>query len=559
MPMQPDRSADGSLSVVGIADLAGIIAQCRIDIHQQGLTDDNRHRTLYQSRLSGWEAVPLWAEHWVAGDRQGIDLYLSEGEMQCAQQRFTQPQRQGRAHLLVASAPASHKLVVSRERCTLGSLLNHPKGLWALNARLDKRCVAPYSAADVAGLDHAQARQIWCWDNGDNPPTTLICLPMANLSDAPTDPFTLWLPTAWGALHGSWYGQLHLHSGQVLVVCDHHGRYGLIRLTQLATTPPRVIGHWLQPCSWQWLAEAGSCGAQVIEAARTVEPDARGELVCDLLDLADGRLINPPGVKGLLGTSGYSGTGYNGSLVVNEAGHGPHPRVLGLLSRQGELLRGQPAAQGGAPRLPWQVGDLHWLETARESEGLRAVRAAESGQWGYIDSTGTLVIAPCYGAAGEFSDGTAVVQPADGKQLGLIDKAGRWLLPPVWQGLWHQGRNLLVALTGDGQWGAIDSQGRERVAFAPTAEWLRLPSLIALRADGAAEPDIGDQQLQLAMREAIDSYWQQQVGERVCAAVHAAQQSGETLGAIAGLLDGDSRERDLRRWGLWGLQPSFRT
>ena len=71
------------------------------------------------------------------------------------------------------------------------------------------------------------------------------------------------------------------------------------------------------------------------------------------------------------------------------------------------------------------------------SEGLAAVRIGE--RWGYIDTTGAVVIEPQfwytadpgYGASG-FSEGLALVFV--GRKGGFIDTTGAWVLEPQWQG-----------------------------------------------------------------------------------------------------------------------------
>ena len=58
----------GALSVLGIAELARLVKQCRIDIHREGVKEEGAQVGLFKQRLADWLAVPVWVRHWVAGD-----------------------------------------------------------------------------------------------------------------------------------------------------------------------------------------------------------------------------------------------------------------------------------------------------------------------------------------------------------------------------------------------------------------------------------------------------------------------------------------------------------
>ena len=66
------------------------------------------------------------------------------------------------------------------------------------------------------------------------------------------------------------------------------------------------------------------------------------------------------------------------------------------------------------------------------SEGLAAVKRA--GKWGYIDSTGNLVIDIKYKDAGKFSEGLAVIK-VDYK-CGFIDRNGNVVIEPQFDVAW---------------------------------------------------------------------------------------------------------------------------
>jgi len=90
------------------------------------------------------------------------------------------------------------------------------------------------------------------------------------------------------------------------------------------------------------------------------------------------------------------------------------------------------------------------------SEGLAAVRVgdADSGRWGYVDTTGHMVIPPQFTWACPFSEGRAAVTVGDlfeGKQ-GYINRAGEMVVEPQFDtaGLFIGGRAKVFKQEGDG-------------------------------------------------------------------------------------------------------------
>jgi hypothetical protein len=342
----------------------------------------------------------------------------------------------------------------------------------------------------------------------------------------------------------------------VLVVFDETGQYGLIRLQQIKEEPVHVVGQWLQPCSWQWLS-GGESSSRVIEVAQQVSPDIRGELVCDLMDAREWQRINPVGTKGLMGTSHYSGTNFDGCLVVNEAGYGAYPRVLGRMTRQGVFKCGQATPDGYFEPVPWGVNDLRWLEIGNESEHMSIVRAPDSGLWGYLDRYEAIAIEPQYDDAWSFNYGTAKVRPVGNPCVGLIDKAGQWVLPPTWKNLWRWSREVVVAESMEGNWGAIDVQGRVIVPFAPYATWLQHPEVCERLADyqiGRSWTNDPAEERRRTIIEVIATIWKRELREHIRIAVQSSLNRGSSLAGLEGLFDGDTSERDLRESGVWGLK-----
>lgn len=89
------------------------------------------------------------------------------------------------------------------------------------------------------------------------------------------------------------------------------------------------------------------------------------------------------------------------------------------------------------------------------SEGLAAV--SKGGKWGYIDTTGKIVIAPQFDAPGIFLDGLA--QFKVGKKWGYIGKSGNIVINPIYDGteLFTEG---LAAVKVNDKYGFIDKTGR---------------------------------------------------------------------------------------------------
>ena len=88
----------------------------------------------------------------------------------------------------------------------------------------------------------------------------------------------------------------------------------------------------------------------------------------------------------------------------------------------------------------------------------------QDGQWGYIDSTGAMAVAPQFDEAEPFSDGWARVKV--GEAFKFIDSAGEVVLEPeaVYVGSFSDGR-AVVRLEENGKLGYIDKRGE--VVIAP--------------------------------------------------------------------------------------------
>lgn len=537
--------ARNALSPIEIAALANIVA------NHSAYADDSSEDELrrFRAQLAAWYSAPLWVRKRTLPVGERIEVFFSDGEKSCVESRFERPRREGSGHVL---SPLKHEMPMWRyERTTLADLISTRSGIQALYRRLDEDCVAPYGEQDSVMAEFKKGslafQTVWAWENDVTKPTALLCVPMPDVPNGPQGEFPVLMPAAWGSLRSRRFGGLYTHHGQTMVVSNAQGLGGVIRLRELSETPVCVVGEWLQSCSWPYLAGGRSTSSNFLEASATTLPDARGELVCDLIDPLDGHRLNPPGVKGLLGATDYDGT-----FVVNENGCGPYPRLLGKLDIQGQLYCGQPMNDRELTRVEWGMDDLRWLEIGCCREGLTAVRSPENGLWGFVDRAGALVIAPQFADVWAFDDGRAPAKPAGEPFWGLIDHSGEWLLPPKWRDLEPWEKDLIVLEDADHRWGAVDSRGSVIVDFKSQAEWRLSPVTAQLLSEYEAGKACADNE-QGMLREVviggIRKIAKEQSRNRMREALRACKAS---LAGLEGIFNADTSERDLREAGVWG-------
>lgn len=82
----------------------------------------------------------------------------------------------------------------------------------------------------------------------------------------------------------------------------------------------------------------------------------------------------------------------------------------------------------------------------------------QNGKWGYIDSSGKIVIKPQFVWAEEFSDGRAAFENEDGKH-GYIDESGAIVIEPKFDN-WTNFSEGLAAVSIDFAYGYIDKTGK---------------------------------------------------------------------------------------------------
>ena len=84
------------------------------------------------------------------------------------------------------------------------------------------------------------------------------------------------------------------------------------------------------------------------------------------------------------------------------------------------------------------------------SEGLVLTKDGTTGKFGYMDTTGTVVIAPRFDQASPFNDGRAKVITS-GKQ-GVIDRAGSWVFPALFDEVERDGDLYIFSENGKRGW-----------------------------------------------------------------------------------------------------------
>lgn len=82
----------------------------------------------------------------------------------------------------------------------------------------------------------------------------------------------------------------------------------------------------------------------------------------------------------------------------------------------------------------------------------------QEGKWGYIDSTGKVVVKPQFAWAEEFSEGLAAFENEDGKH-GYVDETGKIVIEPKFDN-WTEFSEGLAAVSVDFEWGYIDKTGQ---------------------------------------------------------------------------------------------------
>jgi hypothetical protein len=112
-----------------------------------------------------------------------------------------------------------------------------------------------------------------------------------------------------------------------------------------------------------------------------------------------------------------------------------------------------------AIRLIFIIVAVYAFAVAQSNQSAPRLRPIQQdGKWGYIDSTGKIVVKPRFAWAEEFSEGLAAFENEDGKH-GYIDDTGRIVIDPKFDN-WTEFSEGLAAVSIDFEWGYIDKTGK---------------------------------------------------------------------------------------------------
>ncbi|MDP1613790.1 MAG: WG repeat-containing protein [Sulfuritalea sp.] len=511
--------------------------------------------------LADWTDVTLWVVEYQNAPGKISRVLVGEAEYRICEHEMRAPDRHPwtlkRQPLSKSSAdPAPARA------CRLGDVLQSRHGIDALIFRLDKHCVAPYEAIDIPPLAEAQRnRKLWSWDNQESRPIALAWPDLSGFQNEGSNLSPVLIPRAWGALStfSRGFGPLRFHGEHSLIVVDDRGLSGVVQL--LTLNDPLlgdVVGYWWQACSWPYL-HSGAANSLLLEAARHLEPDTRGEVVCDLILATTGERINPPGVKVLAGTLDCAGR----CVAINEISENISPdgasTRVDRLDPMGRLCYAQAEEN---PAAPWTAADLRWAWLHEHSEGYAAVKCLHTGLWGFINKSGAVVIAPQFAWVSAFSQDTVGASPPEAPHLmGLVDTQGNWQIPPQWKSIDRQTRRQFIVQTEDDQWGAVTEKGALTIALRPRADWLQEPEIVTVLAHKREERALEtanvpwrrnwDDEENEILIAGIAKQWHQQIRRWVEAARITPPY---TLAPLEGLFDNDVRERDLHEAGLWHMR-----
>jgi hypothetical protein len=517
------------------------------------------HETFLET-LASWTEVRCRVEEYEASWGMNARVYLSEGEFLASKRRLNRPSRNLWTLKLNAAGPSPvhFSTMNNGDAVRLSDLLQTRHGVDGLIYRLDKKCVAPYEAIDVPPLADATARNrtVWTWSNQEIYP---VALAWPDLLAFQGDASPVLVPRAWGSVEKCWglLGPLQLRAEKSIIVTDENGLSEVVQLMDMHDALlGDVVGYWVQPCRWPYLdggwPGAGQSGA-VYEAAQSLAPDARGEVVCDLLEVFSTTRLNPKGIKILAGSLER-----DGCVAINDATDAKSPKRVDRMNLAGQLLQGESENEDPETARVWTARDLRWANIQADNEGYSPVQCPETESWGFIDRNGAVAIAPQFADVGHFQQGKARAWPlATPDLVGLIDTAGAWAIAPQWRRIDAQTRRCFVVQDAADQWGAVDDRGKLIVQLQPREVWLRdawiAEALATLEQDDPLSPwkRPREERETEVLIDGIARQWHEQMGLWVKTAISTPPY---TLAVLEGVFDNDARQRDLREAGVWGLR-----
>lgn len=507
----------------------------------------------FTSALADWAEVSLWQVKWPDEwpDADKITVYLSEEEYEAGKFRGIAPLRHvWTLEILdddVIETGVSKNEPPTKEKLRLGDLVQSRYGIDALIYRLDRKCVAPYDAVEIPFLEDETAlnRKVWTWASDPQHP---LALAWPDLSGFQVDNSILppvLLPRKWGTMAKccGFFGPMLLQGGNSIVVMDQTGRSGVIMLINVHDALlGDVVGYWLQPCVWNYL-QSKSAVHPVYEAAQSLVPDAGGEVVCDIINVAEGNRLNPDGVKVLANTFDDEVC-----IAINEARDADTPKRVDLMNVAGRLIHRQTDKK-------WTASDLRWSDIRDAWEDYWSVKCPTTGLWGFIsDKTGEVVIKPQFFSPTCFSDGTAGARPVDApEKMGLINKEGKWVVHPAWRSVKTGRDGYFVVQNDDDCWGAIDGRGKIVIELRSRASWLQdagyenVPMKPTRKMPWSKSKEQNEEDVVL---DCIAGVYHERLRPWVRAACLTPPY---TLASLEGIFKRNTTETMLRNAGVWGL------
>ncbi len=104
------------------------------------------------------------------------------------------------------------------------------------------------------------------------------------------------------------------------------------------------------------------------------------------------------------------------------------------------------------------------------SEGLAAVQGSGELRQGFVDTKGTVVIAPRFFAVGNFSEGVAPAEEEARDGWGFVDHTGAYVIEPNFDAALPFSGGLAAVRIGD-KWGFIERSGAERIPPRFDSAW----------------------------------------------------------------------------------------
>lgn len=207
-------------------------------------------------------------------------------------------------------------------------------------------------------------------------------------------------------------------------------------------------GRFLLPCRYAYLD--WNVVGEWVEASVDPLPDAGSQpghwdflnFRCDVVDIRDGRQVNPSGTPALVNSLAWE---YIFVALADRCTAEGRP-LLGFMDTDGHWL--------GAPC---------WADVLLFNDGMAAVQCPDTGLWGYINRQGETLIPPRFLNSNFFNHGLAFVQkPSSPNDWYAINKQGEIVTGP-WRTIDHGRRNMIVVQDEHNRWALLDTAGQVKL------------------------------------------------------------------------------------------------